>query len=261
MISKHGQLVDLVVAVWEEHKLRRVARDLGLANDLPGQGVAPTWYADELVDRLNRRGLASAAFFERLRADAGPGREAAVVVAAAAWGVSLSPAQAPAVTALPVTASPDPPPPAPASWDFFLAHASPDKPTVRALCAQLKPHGPTFLDEEAISLGDVWDQRIHQALLTTRIVVIFVSKASAKAFWQNGEVKAAIARWRHEPESLRLVPVFIDGWPRHDDPVLLELRQFQGVDLSATSVEALASQLVRLRNRLAGRESLTKEED
>lgn len=259
MTSKHGQLVDLVVAVWEEHKLRRVARDLGLADDLPGQGVPNTWYADELVDRLNRRGLASAAFFERLRADAGPGRDAAVVVAAAAWGVSLPPAHAPAVA--PVTAPPDPTTPAPATWDFFLAHASPDKPTVRALSAQLKPHGPTFLDEEEISLGDVWDQRIHRALLTTRIVVIFVSKASAQAFWQNGEVKAAIARWRHEPESLRLVPVFIDGWPRHDDPVLLELRQFQGVDLSATSVEALASQLVRLRDRLAGRESTTKEED
>lgn len=94
--TAHGQLVDLIEEVWNEAEVRAVARRMGLAGSLPGQGVSLHQLADEFVDLLRRRGQADRGFFARLGEAAAPACHAAVSAAAAAWGVPWSEPHRPA---------------------------------------------------------------------------------------------------------------------------------------------------------------------
>jgi hypothetical protein len=136
----HAQLVNLILAVWNEAELRSVALRMGLSTQVPGSGVTLTQFADELVDLLRRRGKADYAFFSHL-ADHAPFAEAARVFAvAAAWGVTLPPRQAP--------------PPAPT----LAPEAVPE----------LVARATTLLQHQVEQWRDGYDPKVHACIASTR---------------------------------------------------------------------------------------------
>lgn len=235
-------LEDLLAALFDGGELRRFVRGLPdgerLERELPGPNASLVSVVSDLVGLLTRRGMVDDDLFRSLKA-ARPRRGDIDAVRAVVLG-----APAPTPTAAPA-------PPA-AAWDFFLAHASADKPRARQLRDHLAPHGAVFLDEDGVQLGDPFSETIAAALARSRVVCVLVSKGLGRALYAQAEVTMAIAMWRQSPADHRIVPLFLDGLPDAADPVLVELRVFHGIDVASEGLDAAARRLVELHRRLAG---------
>lgn len=142
-----------------------------------------------------------------------------------------------------------PPPLAP---DFFIAHASADKPTASRLYALLhdRPIAGTmrrstaFLDSESIDLGEDWDKTIPTAQRTARITVILVSSATDDAYYQRDEIAVAIAQARQHPHLHTVVPIVLEDV---DPPYGLSIKQSIGY---GTPLESAADDLLMLLSQL-----------
>lgn len=106
------------------------------------------------------------------------------------------------------------------NWDFFLAHASPDKPGARALKRELeaKAKVKVFLDSEEIHAGDGWQERLKKALSESSVSVILISQHTPKAWYQQEEVVLAIDLARDEYAAHEIVPVYLRGARKSDTP-------------------------------------------
>ncbi len=94
-------------------------------------------------------------------------------------------------------------------WDFFLAHAGPDLEVARGLKEKLEPPARAFLDAVNINLGDDWDQSLSEAQRASLISVVILSPNTTRAYYQREEIAAAIQMAREDPDSHRVVPVFV----------------------------------------------------
>jgi len=95
-------------------------------------------------------------------------------------------------------------------YDFFIAHASKDTTEAEALFDLMAPHARVFIDSKNLLLGDDWDIELPKAQRASLITVVLISSFTEKAFYQREEIHAAINYARNNPETHRVIPVYID---------------------------------------------------
>ena len=138
------------------------------------------------------------------------------------------------------------------SWDFFVAHAGPDKETAERLYDLLADHSRVFLDSRCLRLGDDWDFELAKAQHNSFISVILVSTHTSAAYYLREEVAAAIALARQQPESHRVVPIYIDRESNAPE-VPYGLRLKHGIALGeGSSLADVADKLLALHRSLRG---------
>ncbi len=198
------QLSDLLRTLLDEHKLRRIARELPegdeLAHWLPGAGVSFVQLADALADEAVRRGRARALL--ALLRNQLPGRAAEIDAVVARFDIAQVTESAPRTTEEPET------------WDVFLAHPKELESRAARLYDALvaQPHGRrVFLDKRCIAPGDAWLDRIRGALRRTRVFAVLIGPTSDTAWFQSEEILTAIEVTRREPDDHKIVPVLVDG--------------------------------------------------
>jgi TIR domain len=141
----------------------------------------------------------------------------------------------------------------PYSWEFFLAHASPDLEIAERLYDLLTEVGASvFLDSKCIDLGEDWDQALVRAQKSSLITVVLVSGKTEKAYYEREEITTALELARSD-EKLRVVPVFLGDEGKVAGRKLYGLQLKQGFVLeNKKELPELAKRLLRLRSRLVG---------
>lgn len=112
-------------------------------------------------------------------------------------------------------------------WDLFIAYASPDRPHADRLYSMLSTRYRVFLDHRCLLPGDEWGAAIAAAQRDALITVILVSTKSEGAYYQRDEVAAAIDLARRNPDTHRVVPVYLE--PAVADVVPYGLRIKHGI--------------------------------
>ena len=139
------------------------------------------------------------------------------------------------------------------AWDFFLAHAGPDKPAAKELYDLLSPACKVFLDSECLLLGDDWDVVLPDAQRRSRITVVLVSDRTGAAYYQRVEIIAAIKMAREDKEKHRVVPVYLDNPPPDENLVPYGLGPKHGLSLNNDGgLLGVAQRLHDLLSRLTG---------
>jgi DNA-binding NarL/FixJ family response regulator len=128
-------------------------------------------------------------------------------------------------------------------WDVFIAHSSADTAIARELFHHLQDRCRVFFDESALRLGDDWHMLISTAQRASRYTVVLVSATTDRSYYEREEIAAAIDLARHDAESHRVVPIYLDGAP--DESVPYGLRLKQGIVLDrTTTIESVAARLM-----------------
>jgi hypothetical protein len=146
------------------------------------------------------------------------------------------------------------------NWDFFLAHAGADLDTAEQLYGLLKPHAAVFLDKHCLMLGDDWDQELATAQRGSRITVVLISARTEMAYYEREEIAAAIDLARHNKQTHRVVPVYLDDPPDAQENIPYGLRLKHGVMVKAAGgLTVVAEQLIGLLGKLKGSEIRTQQ--
>jgi hypothetical protein len=100
-------------------------------------------------------------------------------------------------------------------WDrtIFLAHASEDKKTVRAVYKKLKAAGlEPWLDEENLMPGVRWDDEIKEAIKKARFFIACISKNSVgKNGYIQKELRLALSELEYKsPGFIYFIPALIE---------------------------------------------------
>ena len=132
-------------------------------------------------------------------------------------------------------------------WDFFISYPSPEKKIVEELYLLLKPHARVFFDSRSLMAGDEWGLTIPAAMKQTSIIVVLISARTEQAYYQRGEIAAAVNLVRNNPNRHRLVPVFIDEASMTNNSVPYGLLQIHSLKLpEMTGLAELADKLLKL---------------
>jgi hypothetical protein len=116
-------------------------------------------------------------------------------------------------------------------FDFFLAHASPDKRLAEELSWELEDlDRVVFLDSADLQVGTPWDEKLANALAHSSAIVVLISKHTAKAHYQREEIARAINQMRADSSRRKVVPVMLPGATAADVPYGLAL--LQAIDAS-----------------------------
>lgn len=115
----------------------------------------------------------------------------------------------------------------------FICHASEDKPKAALIHDELRRAGlDPWLDSQALSGGDRWDDLIETTIEEADYFVVLNSRALAEksrsVAYVNKEIKRAL-----QAEDLRLMGTFIIPVTIDETPLLKPLAKFQAVDLTA----------------------------
>jgi hypothetical protein len=99
----------------------------------------------------------------------------------------------------------------PKKWDIFIAHAGGDLAPAKTLLGLLDTRVKVFLDDARLQLGDNWDIELAAAQRDSLVTVVLVSNRAEAAFYQREEIAAAIQMARNDPQSHRVVPIYLDA--------------------------------------------------
>jgi TIR domain len=116
-------------------------------------------------------------------------------------------------------------------FDFFIAHASPDKEHARRFAERLEPDFRVFLDTEDVPLGVDWGNVIDEAQQHSQFTLALISDKTEAAPYAMDEIRAAIDRERRGGGRQRLIPLYINGIPATADDYVYGLRTRQGLSL------------------------------
>ncbi len=142
-----------------------------------------------------------------------------------------------------------PPKPTPHVWDFFIAHAGPDKEPAEELYDLLKEHARVFLDSQCLLLGDNWDQELPKAQRESLISVVLLSSNAEHAYYEREEIAAAIRLSRASKH--RVVPVYLDADLATSDSLPYGLERKHGITVSGdVTLEDVAEDLIGLLKKL-----------
>ena len=130
-------------------------------------------------------------------------------------------------------------------FDFFIAHASPDKEHARRFADRLEPEFRVFLDTEDVPLGVDWGNVIDEAQRQSRFTLALISDKTESAPYAMDEIRAAIDRERHSGGLQRLIPLYINGLPATADDYVYGLRTRQGLSVKEPAEFEDAVQRVR----------------
>jgi hypothetical protein len=140
-------------------------------------------------------------------------------------------------------------------WDFFVAYSRADAAGAEYLYSRLSSRSRTFIDSRCLKLGDDWDVALSEAQRSSKVTVVLISANSEHAFYQREEIAAAISLARADPSAARIVPVYLDGFPRHNDAVPYGLRVKHGIAISGdVTMDDVAQRLLDLLADLGGSE-------
>lgn len=128
-------------------------------------------------------------------------------------------------------------------YDFFIAHAGPDREASEQLFDLLKGRCTPFLDFRVLQFGDDWDRELALAQRQSRVTVVLVSSRTDDAFYEREEIAAAIALARRDPGGHRVVPVYLDS--SAEAPYGLRLKHAMHVS-AAYPLETVARELLKL---------------
>jgi len=131
----------------------------------------------------------------------------------------------------------------------FLGHASDDKPAVRKLYVDLGSAGfDPWLDEEKILPGQDWDREIRNAVRTSDVVLVCVSKSINRAGYLQREIRVVLDAADEQPEGvIFLIPVRLEECDVPD-----RLRRWQWVNLFEENGYGKLLRALRTRAGLPG---------
>lgn len=93
---------------------------------------------------------------------------------------------------------------------IFISHSHKDKEFVRRLADDLSKEGfDVWLDEDLISPGEQWTDKINEAIENSDVVLIIISSNTSESRFQASEIAFAISSQRKHP-SKRIVPVLTE---------------------------------------------------
>jgi hypothetical protein len=128
----------------------------------------------------------------------------------------------------------------------FLCHNSKDKPEVRLVNAALKKAGvATWLDEEQIMPGDVWQHVLERQIALVSSCIVFVGSTGIGP-WQDIELMAFLTEFGQR--NVRIIPAVV-GSPPSFPELPIFLRQFQYIDLRGERAIDIASLVTVLLDR------------
>lgn len=139
------------------------------------------------------------------------------------------------------------------TWDFFIAHAGPDRKSAERLRDQLgaKKAARIYLDSQKLAGGDPWQSRLKEALSSSRVSVVLISPHTPKAWYQQEEVVLAIELARDEYVAHTIVPVYLKAARVSDTPY--GLRRLHTLREGSGGMQGVADELVRtLRKQRRG---------
>ena len=111
------------------------------------------------------------------------------------------------------------------SWDFFIAHAGPDRGIAEALYELLAGSAKVFLDSCCLKPGDDWDRELARAQANSRVTLVLVSSRTGKSYYEREEIAAAVAMARQAENAHRLVPLYLPPLiPPEDLPYGLRIK-------------------------------------
>jgi hypothetical protein len=127
--------------------------------------------------------------------------------------------------------------PGTSSPDVFLCHNTTDKPQVRDINAALKEAGlRTWLDEEQIRPGQLWQVELENQIEKVTAACVFVGKEGMGP-WQNAEIRAFLSQF--VSRGCVVIPVLLPDAPAI--PALpIFLREIMWVDLRQNYPQQLA---------------------
>lgn len=140
------------------------------------------------------------------------------------------------------------------SYDFFLAHASSDKPRVEPLWEALSQRYRVFFDKACVVPGDNWDVVIQAAQRDSFVTIVAISSNTPDSHYAGEEIGEGIHLSR-QGDGHRVVPVYLDGW---SDDIPYGLRRKHGIDFAAASLEEVVEGLVRALHAVQGGDPLAR---
>lgn len=92
----------------------------------------------------------------------------------------------------------------------FISHSHDDKQIVRRIVDDLNKNGvEVWLDENLISPGELWTDKITEALQSSDVILVIMSRNTSESRWQTFEIAFSVAAQRGDP-SKRIIPVLVD---------------------------------------------------
>lgn len=111
-------------------------------------------------------------------------------------------------------------------YEFFVAYASEDQSFAEDLAWELADrHRIAFFDAGHIPFGSRWDEVLTNAITSSRVTVILVSKHSAGAHYEQDEIARAVRQARRPDSDRTVVPVLLEGAGPDDLPYGLAVVQ------------------------------------
>ena len=122
-------------------------------------------------------------------------------------------------------------------YNVFLSYAHQDKSWVAEFIHALQTAGiRNWFDLNAVTPGELWPEKLQEALRQSETLVVFLSPDSVKSPSVLFEVGAAVA------DHKRIIPVLVDDVDLRDIPALLVQRQI----LRAASPSEAGEQVAEL---------------
>ena len=144
---------------------------------------------------------------------------------------------------------------------FFLAHAGRTTDRAVELRNLLHPEVPVFLDACDLAPGDQWDVKLARSQQEALATVALISADTEAAYYLRDEIASAIAFQRHDPDTHRLIPVFLDGVPADPKQIPYGLRGRHALDASKLGLPGVAAELRKVAAQLTGAPPPTRPPD
>lgn len=126
---------------------------------------------------------------------------------------------------------------------YFLAHKGADTDAAMELRNLLHPDISVFLDACDLSPGDRWDVELPRAQQQAKATVALLSSAVEPAYYLQEEIANAVAFQRHDPDTHRLIPVYLKGLPADPRDVPYGVRVRHALDAEAIGLDGVAAEL------------------
>lgn len=136
-------------------------------------------------------------------------------------------------------------------YTFFLAHAGRDTERAKVLRNLLQPGVTVFLDACDLIPGDDWDVELPRHQRQARATVALLSASTEAAYYLREEIASAIAYHRHEPDTHRLIPVYLDGVPKDSAQIPYGMRVVHALDAVQLGMAGVAAELTKMAGALS----------
>lgn len=135
-------------------------------------------------------------------------------------------------------------------WDIFIAHAGQDRNIAEALYDAIADRLNVFLDTKMLRLGDNWDSELARAQKEALVTVVLISNHTDEAYYAREEIACAIRMARDNPNTHRVVPIFLEEYLSRNPPYGLALKHgliFNGslpINLIADALDDLVQSII-----------------